>query len=80
MTTMKPDVKPGEVVGVIHDGPDKDEKYLFTLYWWADYHPGHPDGEHRLAIRGQVYRSRIDTRPAVRWAPREEPANWWRRF
>ena len=41
----------------IHEGPDQNGHYLYTLYWTADYHPGHPDGEHRTAERGQVFRS-----------------------
>ena len=27
----------------------------FTLFWMADYHPGHPLGENRHAERGQVF-------------------------
>lgn len=27
----------------------------YTLYWWADYHPGHPEGEHGLRLRGQCF-------------------------
>jgi hypothetical protein len=40
---------------VIHSGPDRQGRYQYTLFWMADYHPGHPDGEHRLAERGQVF-------------------------
>ena len=29
----------------------------FLLYWMADYHPGHPDGENRVAERGQCFRA-----------------------
>lgn len=25
----------------------------YNVSWWADYHPGHPDGEYRRAKRGQ---------------------------
>jgi hypothetical protein len=38
-----------------HTLPDKYNKCAFTLYWMADYHPGHPDGEYRTAERGQVF-------------------------
>ena len=38
-----------------HDGPDSFGNYTFTVYWLAEYHPGHPDGEYRLAERGQVF-------------------------
>ena len=27
----------------------------FMLFWMADYHPGHPDGEYRTAERGQAF-------------------------
>lgn len=36
-------------------GSDKDGKCRFTLFWMADYHPGHPKGENRLAERGQAF-------------------------
>ncbi len=39
----------------IHSGPDSRGRYLHTRFWMADYHPGHPDGEHRRAERGQVF-------------------------
>lgn len=39
----------------IESGPDKDGRYRYTLYWMADYHPGHPLGEHRTAERGQCF-------------------------
>lgn len=41
--------------GEIHSGPDEFGRYQYTIYWMACYHPGHPDGEHRLAERGQEY-------------------------
>jgi hypothetical protein len=40
---------------VIHSGPDDRGRYLYTLLWTADYHPGHPLGENRIAERGQVF-------------------------
>jgi len=39
----------------IHAGPDERGRYLYTLLWTADYHPGHPLGENRIAERGQVF-------------------------
>jgi hypothetical protein len=39
----------------IHSGPDSLGRYSYTLFWMADYHPGHPDGEHRIAERGQCF-------------------------
>jgi len=27
----------------------------FTLFWWADYHPGDPRGEYRHAERAQCF-------------------------
>lgn len=37
-------------------GPyDRHGRCEYFVYWVADYHPGHPEGEHRIAIRGQVY-------------------------
>jgi len=39
-----------------HDaGPDEQGRRRFTLFWMADYHPGHPLGEYRTAERGQVF-------------------------
>ncbi len=43
-------------------GPDR---LHIWAYWLADYHPGHPDGEHRIAERGQffvVYEDEADRR------------------
>ena len=34
---------------------DQFGKRTFTLFWLADYHPGHPKGEHQCAERGQGY-------------------------
>ena len=51
----KPRAKlPGERIEY-DSGSDKDGRCSFTLYWMADYHPGHPQGEHRRAERGQVF-------------------------
>ena len=38
----------------IISGPDRLGRYMWFAYWMSDYHPGHPDGEHRWAERGQV--------------------------
>ncbi len=43
----------------IHSGPDNLDRYFYTLCWMADYHIGHPDGEHRRAERGQVFHGTI---------------------
>jgi len=40
---------------VVHRGPDALRRYEHTRYWWSDYHPGDPRGEHRTAERGQVF-------------------------
>ena len=37
----------------LHEGPDQLGRYSWALFWMADYHPGHPDGENRIAERGQ---------------------------
>lgn len=38
-----------------HSKTDRLGRCSFTLYWMADYHPGHPDGEYRTAERGQCF-------------------------
>ena len=39
-----------------HHGKSDDlGRCHFTLFWMADYHPGHPDGEHRTAERAQGF-------------------------
>ena len=39
-----------------HDtGSDDYGRRRFTVFWMADYHPGHPDGEYRTAERGQGF-------------------------
>ena len=35
--------------------PKDGNRCHFALFWMADYHPGHPDGEHRVAERGQHF-------------------------
>lgn len=44
-----------DIIIKYHSGPDKWKRYQFTILWWADYHPGHPQGEYRRAQRGQVF-------------------------
>jgi hypothetical protein len=39
----------------IYEGPDDRGRYSYALFWWADYHPGHPDGEHAHRERGQHF-------------------------
>lgn len=36
-------------------GPDRHGRFSYFIHWLATYHPGHPLGEHRLGLRGQVY-------------------------
>jgi hypothetical protein len=36
-------------------GSDSHGRCLFDLFWMADYHPGHPDGEHAHRERGQGF-------------------------
>ena len=38
-----------------HGKTDSYGKCSFTLYWMADYHPGHPDGESGWRERGQCF-------------------------
>lgn len=35
-------------------GPDREGNYSWLIYWWDDYFPGHPEGEHVWRERGQV--------------------------
>lgn len=42
----------------IYSGPDNHGRYSFALFWMANYHPGHPLGEHRHAERGQHFLAR----------------------
>lgn len=39
----------------INSGLNEYGECSFTLYWWADYTPGHPDGEHVPRWRAQGY-------------------------
>lgn len=39
----------------IYEGPDKHGDYSYGLFWWAWYHPGHPDGEYAWRERGQMF-------------------------
>jgi len=34
---------------------DEKGRCTFTLFWWVDYIPGHPDGEHGRRERAQVF-------------------------
>ncbi len=42
--------------GEIYKGPDNQGRYHFALFWWADYHPGDPQGEYGRRERGQHFR------------------------
>lgn len=33
---------------------DRHGRCRYLVTWWADYHPGDPDGEYRHAQRGQI--------------------------
>lgn len=39
----------------IYSGPDSLGRYHYALFWMADYHPGHPAGEHGQRERGQHF-------------------------
>lgn len=39
----------------VYSGPDRDGNYHYAMFWWADYHPGHPKGEHGWRERGQHF-------------------------
>jgi len=49
------DTRLGRMRGELESGPDDRGRYHYTLSWWADYHPGHPDGENRMAERSQHF-------------------------
>lgn len=36
-------------------GPDRAGRFSYFVHWLDDYHPGHPEGEHRLGLRGQIF-------------------------
>ncbi len=38
-----------------HNKNVDNNKHSFTLYWFTDYIPGHPDGEHKFHWRGQGF-------------------------
>jgi len=54
-----PEINPAKRIEV-YEGPDRWGHYHYAIFWWADYHPGHPEGEHRLAERGQHFRGNPD--------------------
>ena len=54
----------------IHAGPNRNGAYHFTVFWMADYHPGHPLGENRWAERGQGFLANPDD-----YGPREIQVN-----
>jgi hypothetical protein len=39
----------------IYEGPNKSGEYHYALFWMADYHPGHPEGEYGWRERGQHF-------------------------
>ena len=39
----------------IRSGPDSLGRYSYTLFWMADYHPGHPEGEYARRERAQGF-------------------------
>lgn len=39
--------------------PDALGRQSFSIYWLANYHPGHPEGEYRWAIRGQNFFAKV---------------------
>jgi hypothetical protein len=48
-------IKENGLRGEIYSGPDSEGRYHYGLFWLADYHPGHPEGEYRRAERGQHF-------------------------
>ena len=53
--------------GEIYSGPDQQGNYHYALFWLADYHPGHPGGEYRIAERGQHYHNMLPPRKTIAW-------------
>ena len=53
---------------------DSDGRCRFFLYWGADYHPGHPDGEYRHAERGQGFFA--DPRNYGHLRPEDQEEQW----
>lgn len=43
----------------VYRGPDSLDRYTYGLFWMANYHPGHPDGEYRWAERAQIFFCRL---------------------
>jgi len=41
--------------GEVYEGPDRFGNYHYAIFWLANYHPGHPDGEYGWRERGQHY-------------------------
>jgi hypothetical protein len=35
--------------------PDSRGKFIYTKYWLCSYFPGHPEGEHMIRYREQVF-------------------------
>ena len=46
---------PGPWIENISTHGDSRGRWHYAIYWVDDYHPGHPNGEHRIAIRGQHF-------------------------
>lgn len=38
-----------------YDRDTGEPVYHYALFWMADYHPGHPEGEHARRERGQHF-------------------------
>jgi hypothetical protein len=65
--TLQPDQIPALGMGwkypvhriEVWQGADRDGMCRFTKFWLADYHPGHPQGENRLAERAQAFHARL---------------------
>jgi len=43
----------------IEDGPDELGRYHYFIFWLADYHPGHPEGEYARRERGQMFHAAL---------------------
>lgn len=43
----------------IYEGPDRHGNYHYALFWMADYHPGHPEGENVIRERAQHFRTKL---------------------
>ena len=60
----------------VYAGPDEHGRYHYARFWWADYHPGHPLGEHRRAERGQHFFGVLPTMtPQVDQGESEQKSN-----